>query len=76
MQELGECFGFGRLFHLMKSGKELLKRSTSLFHTTPLVCLSLRDSDLVHEHVSPVALHNARICAGAFQTLHSTAEYH
>ena len=59
----------------MKSGRGLLKRSTSLSHITPLVHPSLRDSYLVHEHVSLVALHNARIYAGAFQTLHSTAEY-
>jgi hypothetical protein len=76
MQGLGECFSFGRLFHSMKSGRELRKRSTSLFHITPLVYPSLRNSDLVHEHVSLVALHNARIYAGAFQTLHSTAEYY
>ena len=76
MQELGECFGFERLFHSMKSGRELLKRSTSLFHITPLVHPSLCDSDLVYEHVSLAALHNARIYAGAFQTLHPTAEYY
>ena len=76
MQELGECFGFGRLFPSMKPGRELLKLSTSLFHITPLVYPSLRDSDRVHKHAFLVALHNARIYTGAFQTLNSTAEYH
>ncbi len=60
----------------MKSGRELLKRSTSPFDITPLVYSSLRDSDLVHGYVSLVALHNAYIYAGAFQILHSTAEYY